>query len=292
MALLADRLPENAAGDLFVDSTCIDCDTCRQIAPAVYERSARGLSFVVRQPVSAADEHRALMALVSCPTHSIGSVSHADTSAAVQAFPEPVDGSVYYCGFTSERSFGASSYLIVRPEGNVLVDSPRATEPLFRRVEELGGVRFLFLTHADDVADHARWQKRFGAVRLLHEADVDAGTREVERRLSGHAPIRLAGDLVAIPVPGHTAGSTALLFENRFLFTGDHLWWSEAYGRLHASRGVCWYSWPEQLESVRRLLEHRFEWLLPGHGRRFHAGSAEAMRAQIEICLQTLNPHD
>src|SRR5689334_12470143 len=33
---MADRMravPENVEGPLFVDSTCIDCDTCRQIAP-------------------------------------------------------------------------------------------------------------------------------------------------------------------------------------------------------------------------------------------------------------------
>jgi len=36
MANLEKRLPENAPGDFFVDSTCIDCDACRQIAPAVF----------------------------------------------------------------------------------------------------------------------------------------------------------------------------------------------------------------------------------------------------------------
>ena len=36
MANLEKRLPENVPGDFFVDSTCIDCDACRQIAPAVF----------------------------------------------------------------------------------------------------------------------------------------------------------------------------------------------------------------------------------------------------------------
>ena len=34
MASLAKLLPENVPGEFFVDSTCIDCDTCRQLAPA------------------------------------------------------------------------------------------------------------------------------------------------------------------------------------------------------------------------------------------------------------------
>jgi hypothetical protein len=36
MADPARRLPENATGDFFVDATCIDCDTCRQVAPSVF----------------------------------------------------------------------------------------------------------------------------------------------------------------------------------------------------------------------------------------------------------------
>jgi glyoxylase-like metal-dependent hydrolase (beta-lactamase superfamily II)/ferredoxin len=289
MARVADRLPENAAGDLFVDRTCIDCDTCRQIAPSVFARSKRrGLSFVETQPATEAERMRAHMALVSCPTSSIGSVSHAAVADAVRAFPENVEANVYYCGFTAADSFGASSYLIVRPEGNVLVDSPRATEPLMRAVEAMGGVRLMLLTHIDDVADHRQWRARFGCTRVIHEADAGRGLGGVEHVLRGTEPERLAGDLLAIPVPGHTAGSTSFLYGDRFLFTGDHLWWSPHYDRLHASRGVCWHSWPEQLASVRRLLDHRFQWVLPGHGRRYHAASADAMRAEIERALGDL----
>ena len=32
-----DRRPENVPGDLFVDHTCIDCDTCRWMAPGVFD---------------------------------------------------------------------------------------------------------------------------------------------------------------------------------------------------------------------------------------------------------------
>jgi glyoxylase-like metal-dependent hydrolase (beta-lactamase superfamily II)/ferredoxin len=287
VARVSARLPENAAGDFFVDETCIDCDTCRQVAPAVFGQSARSLAYVHAQPVTGAERHRALMALVACPTSSIGTVSHADAREAAVAFPELVAENVYYCGYTSERSFGASSYLIVRENGNVLVDSPRAAEPLLRRVEEMGGVRTMFLTHADDVADHARWHERFRCERILHGADVSGRTHGIEQQLQGTAPVRLDAELLAIPVPGHTAGSTALLYRDTFLFTGDHLWWSARYGRLHASRGVCWHSWPEQLRSLRLLLDFRFEWILPGHGRRHHAPSA-VMRADLERALAGL----
>lgn len=96
--------------------------------------------------------------------------------------------------------------------------------------------------------------------------------------------MELGPELVAIPVPGHTRGSVALLYRERFLFTGDHLW-GTADGNLAMGRGVCWYSWREQVRSLERLLHHRFEWVLPGHGRRYRAQSAAAMRAEIERLL-------
>ena len=86
-------------------------------------------------------------------------------------------------------------------------------------------------------------------------------------------------------MPGHTRGSVALLYADEFLFTGDHLWATEDGARLHASRSVCWHSWEEQTRSVERLLAHRFTWILPGHGRRFRARSAAAMREELERLL-------
>ena len=152
-------------GDFFVDDTCIDCDACRAIAPATFHDHA-AQSSVYRQPENPEARRQALKALVTCPTASIGTESEADdVSAAVAAYPERIDENVYFCGFTSEESFGGWSYLIVRPPergGNVLVDSPRFTQPLVRRIRELGGIRQMFLSHKDDVADHAAFAREFG----------------------------------------------------------------------------------------------------------------------------------
>jgi glyoxylase-like metal-dependent hydrolase (beta-lactamase superfamily II) len=282
VARTADRLNENAPGDYFVDSSCIDCDTCRQIAPEVYGRiEAVGQTVVVHQPEAPEERRRAAMGLVACPTASIGTASRADVGPAALAFPEIVEGDVYSCGYAAESSFGASSYLIVRPGGNVLVDSPRAARPLIDRIAALGGVRTMILTHRDDVADHAVLHRTFGCERVIHESDVDAGTEDAEVKLRGHEPVRLDADLTVIPVPGHTRGSIALLHGRRYLFSGDHVWYEGILGRLHASRSVCWYSWAEQTRSMDRLAEVPFEWVLPGHGRRWHAPSAEAMRAEV-----------
>ena len=34
---------------------------------------------------------------------------------------------------------------------------------------------------------------------------------------------------------------------------------------------MCWYSWSELIKSTRKLANFSFEWVLPGHGRRYHA---------------------
>jgi glyoxylase-like metal-dependent hydrolase (beta-lactamase superfamily II)/ferredoxin len=284
VATLTARLPENAPGEFYVDSTCIDCDTCRRVAPAVFEEGD-GHSFVAAQPQSPEERRRALMALVACPTASIGTAPRADASEGVRAYPEPIAENVSFCGFTAESSFGAWSYLIERPEGNVLVDSPRAAGPLLSALEARGGIATMFLTHRDDVADHAAFRRRFGCERVLHEGDVTASTRDVERRFAGLEPVPLAGDLLAIPTPGHTRGHAVLLYRERFLFTGDHLAWSRRRGQLVAFRDANWYSWPETIRSMERLLDHSFEWVLPGHGERYRADSPAAMRRELERCI-------
>ena len=73
MATLTDRLPQNVPGLYFADSTCIDCDLCRSLAPEFFSRDDEtGFSFVHRQPVTPTEIAQADDALSSCPTESIG----------------------------------------------------------------------------------------------------------------------------------------------------------------------------------------------------------------------------
>lgn len=286
MASYARRLPENVPGDFFVDNSCIDCDACRQLAPATF-RDHGDQSSVYRQPVTEEETRLALLSLVACPTGSIGTTRKHDMRRGIDAFPLRLAENVYFCGFTSESSFGAWSYLIVRPEeegGNVLVDSPRFAGPLVKRIAAMGGARLMFLTHKDDIADHASFAKKFGCRRVMHAAD-NAARYNVEQVVEGESEVRLDDDLVMIPVPGHTRGHMVLLYKNRFLFTGDHLAWSPARETLTAFRSVAWYSWAEQTRSMRKLLDYDFEWVLPGHGRIHHA-SAATMRAHLERCIE------
>jgi glyoxylase-like metal-dependent hydrolase (beta-lactamase superfamily II)/ferredoxin len=281
MAQPALSLPSNVPGDFFVDSSCIDCDACRIFAPTVF-RDAGGQSAVFHQPESEAERHAAQRALISCPTASIGSITKHDMRAAVASLPELVTENVYRCGYTSESSFGAISYFIRRESGNLLIDSPRFSSPL---AKNFGDVRTMLLTHRDDVADHEKFHARFGCTRVLHKDDVTMRTSRVEVQPSGLDPVQLDEELLMIPTPGHTRGHAVFLDRGRFLFTGDHLAWSESRGHLYAFRSACWYSWNEQIRSMERLLDYSFEWVLPGHGRPVHL-PADEMRASLERCVE------
>ena len=269
-----------------VSEACIACDTCRQLAPATFGGREENVAFVRTQPAGEAARGRALLALVSCPVAAISAddVPAAAVRTAAAALPEPVAPGIQACGYTSRHSYGASAWLILRDEGNVLVDSPRAARPLLARLRALGGVRFMFLTHRDDVADHAVFAREFGAQRVIHEADASA-VPGAEIILRGSAPTQLAADLLAIPVPGHTRGSAALLWREESLFTGDHLWWTDEPGGLEMGRSVCWYSWREQLASLEKLRAFRFKDVLPGHGRRWLSPSENALRAELDATL-------
>jgi glyoxylase-like metal-dependent hydrolase (beta-lactamase superfamily II) len=176
--------------------------------------------------------------------------------------------------------------LIVRPEskgGNLLIDSPRFATQLVKRIESLGGVRQMLLTHRDDVADHQLFRNKFGCERVMHAED-GAARIGAERIIGGEEPVRLDDDLLIIPTPGHTRGHAVFLYRKKFLFTGDHLAWSPARETLTAFPSVAWYSWSKQTESMAKLAAYDFEWVLPGHGS-MHHDTNENMRYHLQSCI-------
>ena len=281
MARLALKLADNVEGDFFVDSTCIDCDACRVIAPSVFQDSGNQ-SAVYHQPETADELLAAQRALISCPTASIGDLAKRKMTEAVASLPERIDEDVYRCGYTSESSFGAISYYV--KAARTMIDSPRFAAPLVKNIEALGGVQRMLLTHQDDVADHAKFHEHFGCERVLHRDDIRSRTASVELQPTGRDAVELGDRLLMIPTPGHTKGHAVFLYHEKFLFTGDHLAWDTDEQRLYAFRGACWYSWSEQIESMARLLDYRFEWVLPGHGRPMRL-PADEMHAHLERCV-------
>lgn len=324
-----DPRAENVPGSFFVDHTCIDCDTCRWMAPDTFGRVGQQ-SAVVRQPADREGRVAALKALLSCPTYSIHATerSSEDLRAAQQALPAPVPGvprgadgsSVLYTGWATEKSFAGCAYLIVRPTGNILVDSPRYNPILAKRIEELGGVRHIFLTHKDDVGDHEAWARKFGAQRILHEIECNErqGTDKVEIKLTGQGPWALhpdgsvtaapapstssgydaaadaASDVTMVLTPGHTRGHVCLYHSpTKSLLSGDHLCSADGdvpsapQDQLHVFTDFNWYSVPQQLDSVAALLQYDWLHVLPAHGRRAHLRDAAHRLAAVSGLLRS-----
>jgi glyoxylase-like metal-dependent hydrolase (beta-lactamase superfamily II) len=270
------RHRDNAPGDWYVDTNCINCKAAQTVAPGlIVERG--GQSVFARQPATAEELTLAWRARLLCPTASVHTEGHAEPPDGV--FPEPLTENVYRLGYNARDSWGAHSFLIRRARGNAMIDAPRWTNRVVDDLEASGGLALILLTHRDDVADAERYAKHFDARVFIHEADRAAAPYASDI-ISGRDPAPLDTDLLVIPVPGHTKGSVAYLADGHLLFTGDSLAWSFEQNDLRASKDVCWYSWPEQTSSLRRLLDYRFDWVFAGHGGSFHL-PAEDMRTRL-----------
>ena len=267
MARVALRHPDNAEGAWFVDERCIDCGTCREIAPSLFGLTA-DQSIVTAQPGD--DDTDAWLAAQACPTTSIGTVDHRPRPGRLYPREVETGSGVYDLGYCSEDSFGASAFFVIRPDGNLLIDSPRFTEALAGPMADLGGVAHVLLSHRDDVADADRYAQRFGSRVWIHADDRSAAPYATDLiRGDEDDDVAVAPGVVAVPVPGHTKGSVVYVVDQRWAFTGDSLAWSHERQDLIAFRGACWYSWDHQTRSLGALARrHRFQWVLPGHGAR------------------------
>jgi glyoxylase-like metal-dependent hydrolase (beta-lactamase superfamily II) len=122
------------------------------------------------------------------------------------------------------RNLVARSFLLERPQGNLLVYNSPGLTTAAHAIQAAGGATRLFINHGHEAM--------FGRPGVdvpvfVHESDQ----REVARSLPIAGTFserhRLDDDFEVIPTPGHTPGTTSYLWDSgihRFLFTGDMLW--------------------------------------------------------------------
>ncbi len=272
MAKSSLQLKENVEGNFFVDSTCIDCGACRRFAPSVFGETGE-YSYVYQQPETEPEKLQAQRALLACPTASIGTHQKTDLNDAKQSFPLELAPGIHINGFNARDSFGADSYFIQHSTGNWLVDSPRFSKHLVTAFEAMGGIDTIFLTHQDDVADSRDYARHFHSKRIIHRLDAGS-TKDAEIILEGEDDFKIGpGNIIF--TPGHTRGHQVLLWDNKYLFTGDHFSWFPKANRFGSFRNACWYSWDVQIQSVEKLKAYKkVEWVFPGHGHRSKVGKA------------------
>jgi len=73
IADVANKYAENVPGKFYVDDQCIDCDLCRETAPANFKRNDDGgHSYVYKQPETPEEEGLCKEAMEGCPVEAIG----------------------------------------------------------------------------------------------------------------------------------------------------------------------------------------------------------------------------
>jgi glyoxylase-like metal-dependent hydrolase (beta-lactamase superfamily II) len=119
-------------------------------------------------------------------------------------------------------------FLVPREHENLLVYSSPALAGDAGAIRDLGGASHQYLNHwheamfgDDSIRDD------LGARLVVHAADRDQASayRTVDATFSERGT--LGGGFELIPVPGHTPGATAFLWdsgERRYLFTGDTIY--------------------------------------------------------------------
>jgi hypothetical protein len=179
-----------------------------------------------------------------------------------------------------ERSLHARAFLLARPKGDIMVyNAPEATFEPSRQ----------YLGHSHEAG--------FGAARgelFVHEADRDAVAEHMHVRATFSRRHTLDDDFEAIPIPGHTPGATAYLWNSgghRVLFTGDTIYLrdGEWVAAVLGSSDRAAY-----VESLKLIRELDFDLLVPwvaSAGDPFHAVTSGAdARRRIDALIAGIRP--
>lgn len=120
-------------------------------------------------------------------------------------------------------SLHARAFLLERDAGNLLLYSTGALDSDVADLEARGGVERQYLNHWHELL-FGLAPESLGARLVHHEAETDQVRKRGGHGVTFSRRFTLDGDFEAIPIPGHTPGATAYLWDNgeeRLLFSGD-----------------------------------------------------------------------
>ena len=201
-------------------------------------------------------------------------------------------------GLSFAPSMRIRAFLLRRRQGNLLVYSAGTVADDARAIEEQGGVSRHYLNHWHEAAFGGgdRVAGTLGAPLFCHENERESVAETT--KVAGTFSLRhmQGDDFEVIPIPGHTRGATAYLWDSgqhRCLFTGDTLYlrageWVAAV--LESSDRASY------VESLELLKELDFDVLVPWlatAGQPFHAVTDKAdTRRRIDAVLERIRRGD
>ncbi|MBT4098789.1 MAG: hypothetical protein HOE86_14150 [Gemmatimonadetes bacterium] len=197
--------------------------------------------------------------------------------------------------FSKGKNSRSHCYLLVRPQGNLLIcqaNQGSSVVDFLDEVEGLGGITQQFVPHRWEAASRGRLHEllyeRFGCTLSFHERDRKRIEKKTECPVSefGDEGLELGGDFHAIDM-GHTVFHWSYRGKH-FLFPG------------HAVKGHD-EEWRVQMDplldrssQLARLLELPVDYLLPGHTSPddddYHTFTDRSLKAYHQAIRESLTP--
>ncbi len=172
---------------------------------------------------------------------------------------------VYWFEASHPSTYGAVAYLLLHPEGSILIDVPVYSPETVRAIQTFGPLRYIFITHRDDIGPAAEFQNFFKARVILHRTEVRY-YREGTVDLPFEGDFMLHPDIAIVHIPGHTPGSAALVDRRPpgVVFVGDAVNLDDA-GELYVPPHPWDFDPVLKRYSLKKLLDFEFEVILPAH---------------------------
>ena len=192
---------------------------------------------------------------------------------------------------------GANSYVLLGKEGVAVVDTgmggnaSKIAKFVGTLDKEPASIAYIVLTHSD--MDHsgsvAQLKELTKAKVAIHRSDAprlsgEMKLKEVKGAMGAlfaimspfirFKPVKpdilledssMIGGLTVVHTPGHTDGSVSLYLPGEVLFVGDALRTNKKELPV-LSHSAMTVNMDQARESVRKIVELKFEYLLPGHG--------------------------
>ena len=201
-------------------------------------------------------------------------------------------------GLSFAPSMHIRALLLRRKPGNLLVFSAATVADDARAIEELGGISRQYLNHWHEAAFGGgdRVASTFGAPLFCHEGDRESTTETTKVAETFSARHMQGDDFEVIPIPGHTSGATAYLWdsgEHRCLFTGDTLYLREGEWVAAVLESSDRAAYIESLELIKQLdFDVLVPWLATA-GQPFHTVTDKAdTRRRIDAVLERIRRGD
>jgi glyoxylase-like metal-dependent hydrolase (beta-lactamase superfamily II) len=170
------------------------------------------------------------------------------------------------------RTLNVRAFLVRREQGNILIYSTKALAAYGPAIDGLGGVSRHYLNHWHE---SLLASEGLDAPLFVHEAEREQVRRPYEVRATFSRRHMVDDDFEVIPIPGHTPGATAFVWDSgdhRVLFTGDTIElidgeWTTAVLESSDPRAYI-----ESLELIRALdFDLLVPWAASGDGRSYAA---------------------